>query len=127
MSANGLGVLVVAMVTVHRSLPHSIEYAFNPRTDLCLQNTVAQWEEKMRNLSELAAKTEERKKTLREGRGSRADILKASESLKRINHEIAATRRFLEPLAMSCPFCLWDCAPLFVADDAEAAGQREAH
>lgn len=89
------------------------------------KKTVAEWEEKARNLSELAAETEERKKALRAGRGSPADILKASERIKSVRDEIAATRRFLEPLVMSCPFCLWSCTPLFMGDDAEPAGERE--
>lgn len=92
----------------------------NSRTDRCHQNTVAGWEEKARNLSRLAAETEERKRALIAERGSRADILKANRRLKSIREEIAATRRFLEPLVMSCPFCLWNCSPLFSADDAEA-------
>lgn len=82
---------------------------------------MAEWEEQARNLLEQSGETEERKKALIEGRGSRADILRASESLRNLHEEIAATRRFLEPLVMSCPFCLWNCTPLFIADDAEAA------
>ena len=123
---NGSGMFTFATATsqrVHRYPFHDIGY--NSRTDRCRQKTKAGWEEKARTLSGLAAETEEQKKALIAGRGSRADILEASERLKSIRDEIAATRRFLEPLVMSCPFCLWNCSPLFSAEDAEADAQRE--
>lgn len=83
---------------------------------------MSEWEEKAANLSELAAETEGRKKTLRSGRNPRRmEILEASERLQGIHAELATTRRLLEPLVTSCPFCLWSSEPLFIID----AGARQ--
>lgn len=74
---------------------------------------VAEGEAKLRDLSELAVNTEKRKAELRATRAAHEDIIKATESLKAIRKEIAAIRRAVEPLIVSCPFCLWNSAPLF--------------
>ncbi|CAM9645854.1 unnamed protein product, partial [Ectocarpus sp. 4 AP-2014] len=75
--------------------------------------TVVDGETKLRHLSTLMAKAEENKTVLRAARGARKDILEATEKIRALRHEISATRRALEPLVMSCPFCLWNFAPLF--------------
>jgi len=85
-------------------------------SDKSRQETVSECEEKVAKLTELAAETEERKKILRAGRGPRTEILEASERLRSIYAELATTRRRLEPLVTSCPFCLWSSEPLFIAE-----------
>ncbi|CAM9779002.1 unnamed protein product, partial [Ectocarpus fasciculatus] len=75
--------------------------------------TVVDGETKLQHLSTLVAKTEEKKAALRATRGARKDILEATEKLKALRHEISATQRAIEPLVMTCPFCLWNFAPLF--------------
>ncbi|CBJ34130.1 hypothetical protein Esi_1076_0001 [Ectocarpus siliculosus] len=75
--------------------------------------TVVDGESKLRHLSTLVAKAEMNKTALRAARGAHKDILEATEKLRALRHEVSATRRALAPLVMSCPFCLWNSAPLF--------------
>ncbi|CAM9452641.1 unnamed protein product, partial [Ectocarpus sp. 6 AP-2014] len=75
--------------------------------------TVVDGENKLRHLSTLVAKAEMNKTALRAARGAHKDILEATEELRALRHEISATRRVLAPLVTSCPFCLWNFAPLF--------------
>ena len=102
------------------SLP---QHQRDARPEKSRQDTVAEWKEKVATLSELAAETEELKRTLRAGRGPRTKILEASERLRGINDQLATTRRFLEPLVTSCPFCLWTCEPLFITDAGAGLGE----
>ena len=71
-------------------------------------------EAELTRLAELVVKTEERKRTFRATRDYKS-TLEATETLKNLRAKIAAARRALEPVEMSCPFCLWRCSALFVA------------
>ncbi|CAN0112596.1 unnamed protein product, partial [Scytosiphon promiscuus] len=89
----------------------------------CRHETMAEGEIKLRNLSELEAKIETRKAALRAARAAHADVIEATERLKAIRKEMTAVRRAIEPLIVSCPFCLWNCAPLFTSPTSAGEGQ----
>lgn len=65
---------------------------------------------------DLVVKTEERKDAFRAVRDHKSTV-QATETLRILRSDIAARRKDLEALVMSCPFCLWNCANLF--SDAE--------
>ena len=76
------------------------------------KNTSSGPEAEISRLEGLVAKTEERKRAFRAMRDYKSTV-EATETFKSLLAEIAALRRSLEPVEMSCPFCLWRGAALF--------------
>ena len=65
--------------------------------------------DELARLEEFAMRVEEQKLCARDFQSSQ----KASETLRALRDKIAWAKRSLEPLVMSCPFCLWDGTKLF--------------
>lgn len=74
------------------------------------------------HLLELVAKTEQSKLNFLSTKDKRdyRSIAAASETLNTLRAKVAKTRKFLEPLVMSCPFCLWSCTTQFVSNGGQA-------
>lgn len=84
------------------------------RTNCSNQSARAELETELSHLSDLVTKTEQRKLAFRAKRDYKSTA-EATKTLHTVRGKIHSTRRSLEPLVMSCPFCLWNGSALFVA------------
>lgn len=76
------------------------------------QSARAECDAELARLVESVSSITERKRAFRCMRDFKS-TQEMSEALKTVQDKIARLKRSLEPVIMSCPFCLWDGATLF--------------
>lgn len=71
------------------------------------------------HLEHLLDEAEKRKQAFK-AMGDYDATAEATNALRSLRDKIARDRRFLEPIVMSCPFCLWNGGALFATATANS-------
>lgn len=69
-------------------------------------------EDELADLQRLIRESECRKRAFREAEEHRSTLME-TQTLKLMRRRVSRVHRLLEPVVMTCPFCLWGCETLF--------------